>query len=84
MWKNRPRSTGCAGQPVLPTREVLSEDRGYADAAVAAVADPFEVPDDDAGDEGVLPSEPDEVPAGLAAGLLPASTDEDVARESVR
>ncbi|MBM7780286.1 hypothetical protein [Arthrobacter tumbae] len=66
-------------------------DPSYAEAAVAAVADPFaddddddEVPDDFAGVEGALPSEPDEVPAGLAAGLLPVSTDEELARESVR
>lgn len=62
-------------------------DPSYADAAVAAVADPLdddEVSDDFAGDEGALPSEPDEVPAGFAAGLLPVSTDEELARESVR
>ena len=57
---------------------------GQADAAAGAVVFPVEVPVEEAEDEAALLSEPDVVEDDFADELLPASTDDDVERESVR
>ena len=81
MWKNRPGRTGCAGRPAPEAESFVGTEGRQAEAAAGAAA---EVPEEDFEDGAVLPSEPDDVEDGFAAGLLPVSTDDDEERESVR